>query len=318
MHDTEIENGLIKYYTQDFGAASGLASHDDARGWVDYTIGNSLLYSHRVTYYDITTFPEKLTEHDFFELNILRRGQVSYTAGNLELFPSAEEILLIPPHVLHTGHLLQPCEYERFIFYFYTKTFEILSNRPFPSLLQREEPVCLKLPQEQRCELFYLLSRLDCVLVKPENTDILLAYSYILQIFNLISVFSAVSQRGTRDLPENVIRLKSYVDDNYLKINSIPQIAAHFFYSREYVSRIFKQYYNISIGDYIALRRTDHARMLLEEGKSISAAFQACGYHSMSAFINAFKKSTGMTPSKYRQQYAGALTINKAAKMKEN
>ena len=102
--------------------------------------------------------------------------------------------------------------------------------------------------------------------------------------------------------PPLVQSIRSYVDKNCGQIASVTQIATHHYYSREYVSRLFKKYYNIPLSRYLTDRKLDLACSLLEQGKSISFAFDSSGFHSMSAFIQAFRQRTGLTPSQYRSK----------------
>ncbi|MBP3700705.1 MAG: helix-turn-helix domain-containing protein [Lachnospiraceae bacterium] len=37
--------------------------------------------------------------------------------------------------------------------------------------------------------------------------------------------------------------------------------------------------------------------------KSVGFTFDACGFHTMSSFVNAFKTHTGMTPSEYKRNH---------------
>ena len=47
----------------------------------------------------------------------------------------------------------------------------------------------------------------------------------------------------------------------------------------------------------------DGERRLLEQGNSVSFACNAAGFKSTSAFINAFRLRTNMTPAEYKRSY---------------
>ena len=111
--------------------------------------------------------------------------------------------------------------------------------------------------------------------------------------------------------PPLVQSIRSYVDKNCGQIASVTQIATHHYYSREYVSRLFKKYYNIPLSRYLTDRKLDLACSLLEQGKSISFAFDSSGFHSMSAFLQAFRQRTGLTPSQYRSKLSKNSTQKK-------
>ena len=85
-------------------------------------------------------------------------------------------------------------------------------------------------------------------------------------------------------------------------LQTVNEIAQHFYYSREYVSKIFRQYYNLPLSEYLMIQKINYAKALLTEGKSVTCACSSCGFHSMSSFINAFRKRTGITPSEYKKK----------------
>ncbi len=61
--------------------------------------------------------------------------------------------------------------------------------------------------------------------------------------------------------------------------------------------------YNIQLSEYLLNKKINCAKALLEKGKSVSFAFDASGFRSMSSFINAFRQRTGMTPSEYKRAH---------------
>ena len=108
--------------------------------------------------------------------------------------------------------------------------------------------------------------------------------------------------KGEQTISEKIVQLNEKVIKAATeRICTVSEIAQHFYYSREYVSRIFKQYYNLQLSEYLVNRKVDYAKNLLKEGKSVTFAFDSSGFHSMSSFINAFRSRTSMTPSEYKR-----------------
>lgn len=72
--------------------------------------------------------------------------------------------------------------------------------------------------------------------------------------------------------------------------------------SPQYTSTFFKKMYGENISDYIAKKRMEHAKRLLED-KSLTIAqiAQRIGYTNDIVFTRAFKKSEGIPPGKYRE-----------------
>ncbi|MBR6646941.1 MAG: helix-turn-helix transcriptional regulator, partial [Clostridia bacterium] len=128
-----------------------------------------------------------------------------------------------------------------------------------------------------------------------------LMHAYVIQIFYLINKDKCPHKSEFSTLPENILTLKHYVDSNYSGISFISQVAEHFFYSREYVSRLFRKYFDTTISEYIMKRRVAKCQELILQGMPfIDIAYQV-GFGSLSTFIRAFRSVTGMTPSEYRK-----------------
>jgi AraC-like DNA-binding protein len=278
----------------------GLKKYTNRYGWDDFYIGRHLIFSHRLNSYDITAFPEKLHTHNFFEMDVYELGNISYIAEDHEIFPKKGDIIIFPPGVFHTGKLSEKSKYERYVLYFSTDIFNFLSHDSLPMLFRSKHASCRTVAPERKCELFYLLEKIEYTLRQEQAESGMLAFAYIMQLINLVSQHTTVSEDSISAIPDNILKIKTYVDENFNALNTTAEVADHFFYSREYVSRMFKQCFNINLSEYLVSKKISCAKKALEEGKSVNYAFDFAGYHSMSSFVNTFKAHTGMTPSEYR------------------
>ena len=86
-------------------------------------------------------------------------------------------------------------------------------------------------------------------------------------------------------------------------VSTVAEVAEHFFYSREYVSRLFKKYLNTTVANYVLQRRIVYSQRLIETDMPLLDVCYQAGFGSTSSFIRAFQSVTGMTPSKYRHAH---------------
>ena len=280
----------------------GIKKYSNRFGWDDFYMGQYLIFSHRKTTYDLTVFPEKLHSHSFYEMDIYEEGNISYISDNQEIFPQKNDIILFPPGRFHTARLSEKSEYNRYVFYFDAQIFGFLGKGCLPKLFKTNSAGCYRIDKEKRGEFFYLLEKLEAVLYSGNPECCLLAFSYVLQFFYLINGWAKLNQESVAQIPQRVQEVKKYVDTNYQELNTTSEIANHFFYSREYVSRIFKQYYNINLSEYLVNKKITRAKQALEQGGNVTYAFNASGFRSMSSFVKAFRMRTSMTPSEYKRQ----------------
>lgn len=281
----------------------GIKKYSNRFGWDDFYIGQHLIFSHRRTTYDLIAFPEKLHSHSFYEMDIYEEGNISYISDNQEIFPKRNDIILFPPGRFHTARLSEKSEYNRYVFYFDPQLFDFLGKDCFPKLFKTNSAGCYRIDKEKRGEFFYLLEKLEAVLYDDNLEHGLLVFSYVLQFFYLINGWAKLNQESVAQIPQKVLEVKKYVDANYHELNTTLEIADHFFYSREYVSRIFKQYYNINLSEYLVNKKITRAKQALEQGGNVTYAFSASGFRSMSSFVKAFRSRTSMTPSEYKRTY---------------
>ncbi len=107
-------------------------------------------------------------------------------------------------------------------------------------------------------------------------------------------------------LPMNkmAFNIKNYIKQNYHhKTLSIDSIAAHFFMSPQYIPKLFKKAFDISITQYISNTRIAAAKTLIKtQDIGIKNIAEAVGYEDANYFSRLFKKKTGMTFTEYKKQ----------------
>ncbi len=97
-------------------------------------------------------------------------------------------------------------------------------------------------------------------------------------------------------------KIKEYISLNYSDINlSTEYVAMYFKFSRNYISKLFKDETGSTLSNYISTVRMNNAKeMLIETDMTISKIAQQCGYLNDNTFTRIFKKCEGVTPGQYR------------------
>lgn len=272
--------------------------------WENDLINDSLCYSYRSTVYDVNTFPSSLHSHDYYELVIFVEGEINYVCESSVYSPKRGDVIIIPPGKFHMSKLKgERTHYKRHVFYLYPNAFDAVGASLADILIRTNEGVHFSLSSREREEeLLTLTEKLSSALKKREDgLSRALAFGYIIEIFCLLNRKDIRHSGESERLPENILALQQYLDAHYTEINSVSEVAEHFFYSREYVSRLFKKYYDTTILDYIHKLRISKSRALIAEGMPIIDVCYAVGFSSLSTFIRAFRTATDMTPSEYRR-----------------
>lgn len=101
---------------------------------------------------------------------------------------------------------------------------------------------------------------------------------------------------------EIIANAKRYIDKHLESELSVMKLAESLFVSPNYFSRLFKRVAGEGCNEYIVRKRIEKSKVLLET-TTIKAGKIAMmvGYNDTNYFSLAFKKHTGMSPTKYRE-----------------
>lgn len=95
----------------------------------------------------------------------------------------------------------------------------------------------------------------------------------------------------------------TYIEQHYRNELSLQEIASHFYVSREYVSRKFKQEFGINFSDYLTKYRIDKAKkLMLNPDLKLQQISEMVGFNDVKYFSKVFKKQEGESPREYRSR----------------
>ena len=103
---------------------------------------------------------------------------------------------------------------------------------------------------------------------------------------------------------ETVEQICAYLAANYQQKFSLTEVAARFYISPYYLSRLFRRVTGQSIVDYINARRIEAAQKLLETTElSIGTVAEQTGFASAAHFRRVFHETMGVGPLQYRKSH---------------
>lgn len=289
----------------DYRAQSGFGFiFENRAGWRDVLITQHLLYSHRDTDYTKQPgFAESHHFHEQFELQFYLNGDVDFVCDEKLFSPKPPVAIWFRPGEMHNTRLLTKGRFERVVFRFRPNAFT-LEGKAYPLCAVFEDPTLrfCKIPPEKLHTFLCLFEKLDRA-ADSTCDERLAMFAYTVEVIR--SLTDRLSQERPQDqqaLPEKILAVKSYIDEHYASIGSVGEIAEHFFYSREHISRLFRRYCNTSVSEYLTRIRLRQSLALLDAGAGVTAACFSVGFGNMSSFIAAFKKNFGLLPSAYAKK----------------
>lgn len=96
--------------------------------------------------------------------------------------------------------------------------------------------------------------------------------------------------------------IASYIRENYMYELSMQELARRMNYSEAYFCKLFKQSFGQNFISYLTDIRIEEAKRLLEQPTmNVKEVGRFVGYGDANYFAKVFKRSTGQSPTEYRQ-----------------
>lgn len=134
---------------------------------------------------------------------------------------------------------------------------------------------------------------------------------------SLITLINRIIKLQSKDTVSNGSHslahiIKEYIDKNYTKDITLKEIADKLFLSPYYMSHIFKKEMNNSPINYLIHRRIGEAkRLLVSTDMKVWEIAKIVGYENPNYFTLLFKKMTGESPKKFKENHTKNLIYHK-------
>lgn len=260
--------------------------------------------------------------HDFYKVLIFLGGNVSYTieGRTFDLLP--DDVVLVSAGEIHRPVIHDDTPYERIVIY--------ISREYFQKLHTDSEST------ENAADLFYCFRQISAAgsnLIRTKrdtsrgsfrHTPAYLPLhqvladsardhefaSALLQKLKLteylILLNRSLLQHDTSYMSATVhhavsLKIMNYINSHLTEELDIDTIAEHLFLTRYHIMHQFKTETGITIGKYITEKRLFHARVLIEQGETITEACYQSGFQNYSTFYRAFRNKYGRPPGHARK-----------------
>ncbi|GGF27021.1 hypothetical protein GCM10010954_27560 [Halobacillus andaensis] len=113
--------------------------------------------------------------------------------------------------------------------------------------------------------------------------------------------YRSIHRLDELDAARRMKDIVAYVDEYYMEELSLEKLSNLFFFSREHISRKFKQETGLPLSKYMTKLRIDQAKIWLKETEeTIYSISLMLGYQDEKYLSKLFKKVVGVTPFEYR------------------
>lgn len=227
--------------------------------------------------------------HSSYELYYLDSGTREYFVEDKFFSVKAGSFVLIPPSTFHrTGGNYARRILIGFTHEFLTRTY---TAEAIDDMLKCFNKTLISPPVEILKTCKSLLNTLNKCTSERE---------FAIYLGNLLCELSKCHEEHTYN--EQMSSLIEYINTNFSEIQSLEQIADHFYITKHHLCRIFRNTMNLTVVDYLNNIKIKNACTYLETtNKNIQEISQLCGFNSSAYFSNVFKKHTNLSPSEYKK-----------------
>ncbi len=255
------------------------------------------------------TFP--LHWHAAAEILMPIEGTYSVNINSIPYTLKAEDILFISIGELH--EMTTPSQGARMILQF---DFSLINNlKDFHSataILQSIKLITKETDPDIHAKILALMIDIRNEFMSKNEFKNALMYAKLLQIYvliarkhmNMSNLFPDITHSKQQEYIVKFSQLFSYINSNFTEDITLDALADRAGFSKFHFSRLFKQFTNMTLYDYVNQKRISQAELLLlNPNLSITEVSLQSGFNSLSTFNRVFKTFKNCTPTEFKNLY---------------
>lgn len=239
--------------------------------------------------------------HYDYEMYILLNGEREYQIANASVKVTAPSVLVIRPGILHkafsSNESLRMSAHLSFSHDFLSRFSDCL-----PDILTSEKYACILLKHDfEALNHFveYIKENYQSSSIYAEELIRCGVYSFFCCLEQSELLFELPISEAIPD--DTAIRILEYLKDHISESFGLRDMAKHFGFNTQRISKLMKEYIGTSYKDYISTLRLRKAiNMLIYSDLTIGEVAFECGFESANYFGDFFHGKMGMSPRNYR------------------
>lgn len=314
MREFNTDEVLDSLMDLDIDTSNAKITEEDENGILTFTQASNIKDGKlcRIYYHDIEEFGD-INEHihDFYELNVVIKGNGRHFIGGCGYFIGGGEVFVIPPKTTHSYEFSGTAKIFHILFAdsFFDKYGDLLKNTNGYNMLFNVDPTLrlnnrgdaiLTLSGESKIYIYNLIENLFYKRLKHSAT--------IEEEFDVLKILSILMSEAINKKPDNelilsgAVKALDYITKNYGDKITLESLSELTNLSRSAFITSFKKLTGQSPLKYLSDYRLKIAKDLLSSSnKKITDVAISCGFFDNAHFTKEFKKAFGITPKTFKE-----------------
>lgn len=235
--------------------------------------------------------------HPIHEIFIHIKGKAEFSVGTAIFRLNPYDIIIVPPYTIHKPIPLKHENFERCIINIFPDFFVSMDCCDYQNALLNMSLLKYKIPG-------HIITRSKIMDVIDFFTNTYDGSEYIkpllrCKIAELMYHINTIDHFESFDTLNSVVQeIILYIDKNFESITNVQNVTDNFYYSKNYLSKIFKKSTGITIPRYINMKKMEKVEKLSKQGISLTRACIEAGFSSYNNFAYIYKTEFGIPPKK--------------------
>lgn len=238
--------------------------------------------------------------HSVYEVYYFVSGDADLKVEGRIFKMTPHSLLIIPPNVLHGIQVNSRNDYVRYCLYITPQ--DLIPERMYlltdiiPDISAPTQELLYEHTEAFRLEqFFYNLKQLEN---QPEDVRATFEPIFIETLVAQLNLLCRTlhPSHASHNATENIGAIISYLNLNLTAPLTLDSIADHFFLSKNYLNRTFKEAIGTTVMDYLRYKRAVLARQLILNGETATNAALLAGFSDYSTFYRNYIKYMNTPP----------------------
>ena len=228
--------------------------------------------------------------HPRHEIMFISEGAIEYVVENRRHELKKGDVLLVKPGLLHFARRIISSPSSRYCIGFFPEALE--NKELIRKLFDAGEHFSL----EDNSVFYDLAKTMLHKLSKSQNNT----QKFSKNIMDAMMLTLSDEALGSAQLPKvtdsGLQKIIEYINAHLTEIKTMDDIADALFFSKSYLSHLFKKETNIGIMEYVRTKKVVRAHTIIESGEKPTEIYAECGFSNYPSFFRAYRAFYGFSP----------------------